>query len=112
MAQRDVYNVMSVILQTSTISGPICTNVEFVRYCAAAAAAGSKVARTTQFRLVSTIEAASDDKFGKLPSELKLMMASTAELQSFCFLLFVDLSPETALTMLTLASRHHCIGII
>ena len=43
-----------------------------------------------------------------LPGEVKLMMASKAELHSLiCILQFIDLSPETALTMLTAVAKCH-----
>ena len=41
------------------------------------------------------------------------MMASNAELHSLiCILQFMDLSPETALTMLTAVARCHILAVI
>ena len=40
------------------------------------------------------------------------MMASNAELHSFiCLLQFMDLSPDTALTMLTAVARCHILAV-
>ena len=40
------------------------------------------------------------------------MMASNAELHSFiCLLQFMDLSPETALTMLTAVAKCHILAV-
>ena len=41
------------------------------------------------------------------------MMASNAELHSLiCILQFMDLSPKTAMTMLTAAARCHILAVI